>query len=232
MTIAQHLVELRRRLLVSLVMFVVAASVAAFFYSWMLHFLQRPYCDAFPRHCRFYVSSPLDPLSLRVRLAFLGGAVLAAPVFIFEMWRFVAPGLHRRERRYVLPFTLASSIFFLLGCASAYMIFPHAIRWLIGVGGSQLHTIISPTSYLSIITLLMILFGLAYEFPIVLVALQLVGLVTSKSLLSHWRWAVISIVVFAGVLTPSSDPFSMLALAIPLVVFYFGAIGLGRVLGR
>jgi sec-independent protein translocase protein TatC len=232
MSVGQHLVELRRRLIISIGALALFTFVSAFFYGWMLHFLQRPYCDAFPHHCSFYVTNPLDPLSLRVKLAFFGGLVLSTPIFLFQMWRFINPGLRSKERRYAIPFIIAAVVFFLLGCLTAYIIFPHAMKWLFSIGGSQLHDIVSPTAYLKLIVLLMILFGLTYEFPVILVALELMGVVSSKSLLAHWRWAIIAIVVVAGVFTPSSDPFSMLALTIPLVIFYFGAIGVGKLFHR
>ncbi len=233
MTLAEHLAELRRRLIVSVVAFVVAATVAAVFYNWMLDVLRQPYCEArFNANCTFLVTAPLDPLSLRVEMAAFGGLVLASPIILWEVWRFITPGLQPREKRYAVPFVAALLVFFLLGCATAFLVFPHAISWLIHIGGIHLTVHLSPNSYLSLILWLMVLFGLAFEFPVLLVALELVGVVSSSQLLRAWRWAVIAIVATAGIFTPSSDPFSMLALALPLVVFYFAAIGVGKLLGR
>ncbi|MDA8357458.1 MAG: twin-arginine translocase subunit TatC [Actinomycetota bacterium] len=232
MTLAEHLAELRHRLIVSVVAFVIAGTVAAVFYNWFLGVLQHPYCHVRPHNCRFYVTGPLDPLSLRVEMAAFGGLVLASPVILWQMWRFITPGLRDKERRYVIPFVLASLVLFLAGCATAYFIFPHALQFLIDVGGPRLFEILSPNSYLSLILLMMALFGLSFEFPVVLVALELVRVVTPAQLLHWWRWSVIAITAGAAIFTPSSDPFSMLALAVPLVVFYFAAIGIGKLLGR
>jgi sec-independent protein translocase protein TatC len=228
MPLLDHLAELRRRITIAAAAYVVAAGIAAVFYNHELSFLQHPYCQVDPHHCGLYVTGPLDPLTLRVKLAAFGGLVLATPVILWELWRFVTPGLRSSEKRYAVPFCVVAAAFFVLGCLTAYVTFPHTLRWLIGVGGSSLHTLLNPNAYLSLILVLMFLFGLAFEFPVVLVALELLGVVSPATLLRSWRWAVLGITVCAAVLTPSSDPFSMLALLVPLVAFYFTAIGVGK----
>jgi sec-independent protein translocase protein TatC len=232
MTLTEHLAELRRRLIVSVLAFVVGSSVAVFLYGWMLSVLQHPYCRASPHNCSFYVTGPLDPLSLRVEMAAFGGLVLASPVILWELWRFITPGLHRREKQYAVPFVVCSVVLFLAGCATAYVVFPHALAFLKAVGGDHLVQLLSPNSYLSLILWMMVLFGLAFEFPVVLVALELVRVITPAQLMRSWRWSVIGITAAAAIFTPSSDPFSMLALAVPLVAFYFLAAGIGKLLGR
>ena len=232
MTLAQHLGELRRRLIIACLAFVVAGIVAAVFYSHMLSILQHPYCQVNPKNCSFYVTSPLTGLGLRVKMAAFGGLVLASPVVLWQLWRFITPGLRPTEKRYAVPFVTISILLFLAGCTIAYFIFPHALAFLKAAGGPSLRLIYSPSSYLSLILLMMVLFGLTFELPVILVALELARVVTPAALLRHWRWAVIGITVVAGVFTPSSDPFSMLALAVPLVVFYFAAIGIGKLFGR
>jgi len=228
MPVSEHLAEFRLRLLVALAAYVIAACIAGAFYTRELGLLQHPYCQIEPHHCGLYVTGPLDPLTLRVKLAAFGGLVLASPVILWEFWRFITPGLRQHEKRYAVPFCAFAAVFFALGCLTAYLTFPHTLRWLIGVGGPSLHTLLNPNGYLSLILLLMFLFGLAFEFPVVLIALELAGVVSPARLLRSWRWAVLGITVFAAVLTPSSDPFSMLALLVPLVVFYFMAIGVGK----
>jgi sec-independent protein translocase protein TatC len=233
MTLAEHLAELRRRLVICVVAFTLLALFSAIFYNWMVDVLRNPYCAAtHDPHCSFLVTGPLDPLQLRVELAAFGGLVLASPVVLWELWRFITPGLRPKEKHYAIPFVASLCVFFLLGCATAFVIFPHAISWLVAIGGTHLTVHLNPTSYLTLILWLMLLFGLAFEFPVLLVALQLVGVVSPGQLLRAWRWSVLGIVVGAGVFTPSSDPFSMLALAVPLIAFYFGAIGVGKLLGR
>ncbi len=249
MTLSEHLKELRYRVIICVIAFVVAATVAVFAYEPILHFLLRPLCDvnASTRsrtgtsgsllvssngQCNLFVTSPLDGLSLRVKIAAFGGLVLASPVILFQVWRFVTPGLKMSEKRYAIPFVLSSFALFLLGAATAYSTLPHALGWLKSVGGPDLVQIYDPIPYLGLILLMMTLFGLTFEFPVILVSLELARVVTPARLLRSWRWAVIIIVVAAAVFTPSSDPFSMLALAVPLIAFYFISIGIGKLLGR
>jgi sec-independent protein translocase protein TatC len=233
MTLAEHLGELRRRLLVAAAAFVLFAVVSVFFYRWEFSLLQHPYCQIAGGHgCRFYVTTPTDPLVLRVKLAMFGGLVLASPVMLWELWRFITPGLRPTEKRYAVPFVVSSIALFLFGCAIVYVVLPHTLGWLIHVGGPSVHTLLNPNAYLTLVLLLMVLFGLTFEVPVVLVALQLARVVSPGALLRHWRWAVIGITVGAAVLTPSSDPFSMIALAAPLVAFYFASIGVGKLFRR
>jgi sec-independent protein translocase protein TatC len=232
MTLVEHLTELRTRVLVCAVAFVAAASAAFVLYPWILSFLKAPYCHVAPAHCGFYITGPLDGLSLRVKIAAYGGAFLASPVLLWEFWRFVTPGLNPKEKRYAVPFVVSSIVLFALGCAVAFVTFPHALRFLDSIGGPSLHEIFDPLNYISLIVLLMVVFGVTFEFPVVLVSLEAAGVVTPRQLSSWRRWAIVGIVVVAGVITPSSDPFSMMALAIPLYVFYEVSIVIGRILQR
>jgi sec-independent protein translocase protein TatC len=249
MTLGEHLGELRRRVIICVIVYAVAATIAVFAYEPILHFLLRPLCnvDAATGHhtssgnsfitssngtCNLFVTSPLDGLTLRVKIALFGGLVMASPVILFQLWRFVTPGLKASERRYAIPFVLSSFVLFLAGAATAYLVLPHALGWLRSVGGPNLQAIYDPIPYLGLILLMMTLFGLTFEFPVVLISLELANVVTPARLLKSWRWATIIIVVVAAVFTPSSDPFSMFALVIPLVAFYFISIGIGKLLGR
>jgi sec-independent protein translocase protein TatC len=185
-----------------------------------------------PHHCGFYITGPLDGLALRVKIAAYGGLVLASPVLLWELWRFITPGLNPKEKKYAIPFIVASIALFLLGSLVAFVTFPHALGWLDSIGGPSLTEILDPTKYLSLIVLLMTVFGLTFEFPVLLVSLELAGVLTPKQLSSFRRWAIVLIVVVAGVVTPSSDPFSMMALAIPLYLFYELSIVVGKLVRR
>ena len=232
MTLVEHLTELRTRVLVSAAAFLVTATAAFFLYPWILSFLKHPYCEVSPGHCQFYITAPLDGLALRVKIAAYGGLFLASPVLLWEFWRFITPGLNPKEKRYAIPFIVASITLFALGCVVAFLTFPHALKWLDSIGGPGLAEIYDPTKYLSLIVLLMVVFGITFEFPVLLVSLEVAGVLTPKQLSSWRRWAIVGIVVVAGVVTPSSDPFSMLALAVPLYVFYEISIVIGRFLHR
>jgi len=232
MTLAEHLAEARHRFMLASLAVVVLGTVSFVFYPEILRVLQDPYCRANPRHCTFLVTNPLDGLTLRIKIAFFGGFLLSSPILFWHAWRFVTPGLKAKERRYALPFVGSSILFFCGGVTVAYFIFGRAIKFLESIGGHSLVTDYNPNQYLGLFIMMMFIFGLTFEFPVVLVALELAGVVTPRQLLKSWRYALIAITVFSAVVTPSSDPFSMMALAIPLTVFYFMAIGLGKLLRK
>ena len=133
---------------------------------WILSFLQHPYCEVAPSHCGFYITGPLDGLALRVKIAAYGGLFLAAPVLLWEFWRFITPGLNPKEKRYAVPFIIASMALFSLGCLVAFVTFPHALKWLGSIGGPSLHEIFNPINYISLIVLLMVVFGITFQFPV------------------------------------------------------------------
>lgn len=232
MTLAEHLAELRRRVMVCAVAFIVAATVAFIAYSPILSFLRDPYCAATHQHCSFYITGPLDGLTLRIKISAYGGLFASSPVLLWELWRFITPGLNPKEKKYAIPFIIASIVLFSFGCLVAYVIFPHALGFLDSIGGPSLKEILDPTKYLSLIVLMMTVFGLTFEFPVLLVSLEVAGVLTPQKLSSWRRWAIVLIVVVAGVVTPSSDPFSMMAMAIPLYIFYEASIIAGRVIRR
>lgn len=234
MPLAGHLAELRRRLLIVVAAVSIAGVVVFILFGHVLALLIAPYCQvAGPSHsCHLYVTGPLDGLAIRVKVAAYGGLVLALPIVLWEFWRFVVPGLHARERRGALWFVGVSVALFLGGAAVAYASFPHVLQFLGAVGGPSIRQLYSPSSYVGLLTLMMAAFGVAFELPVVLVALQLAGVVTPDRLASWRRWAIVALVTLAAVITPSSDPISMLALAIPLVCFYEAAIVVGRVLTK
>jgi len=232
MTLTEHLTELRRRVIVSAAAFLVMAVVAWVAYNWILGVLRHPYCQAEPAHCGFYITGPLDGLTLRVKIAAYGGIFLSSPIWLWEFWRFITPGLNPKEKKYAIPFIVATIGLFTLGAAVAFLIFPHALQWLNNIGGPSLSEILDPIKYLNLIILLMVAFGVTFEFPVLLVSLELAHVITPQKLSSWRRWAIIGIVVLAGVITPSSDPFSMLAMAIPLYIFYELSIVIGKIVLR
>jgi len=233
MTLVEHIGELRRRLLVTVAVLLITATVAFVLYPHILNFLKSPYCKvAGPKQCQLYVTGPLDGLALRIKIATYGGLFLASPVILWEIWRFITPGLRRNEKRYAIPFIVASITLFAAGAVLAYYTFPHALQFLQKVGGPSLHQIYTPSNYLGLIVALMAVFGLTFEFPVVLVSLQLAGVLRPEKLSSWRRWAIVGLTAFAAVITPSGDPFSMLALAVPLYLFYEFSIVLGKLLLR
>lgn len=232
MTLAEHLKEIRQRFFVCAGTIVVVGVACWFFYPNILDFLKEPYCQAAPRHCTFLATNPLDGLTLRFKISVYGGLFFSSPVIFWQAWRFITPGMKATERKYAIPFVAAALVFFSAGVVVAYFIFGQAIQWLQSIGGKSLVSHYNPNQYLSLFLLTMMIFGVTFLFPVVLVAIELAGLVTPRQLLKSWRYAVIIITVASAVFTPSGDPISMLILAAPLVAFYFMAIGVGKLLKK
>lgn len=237
MSLGDHLRELRWRLLVCVVVVTVLLIPAWFLYPWFSGTLQAPYCDAL-RHldaaanCKFLNTQPLAPFALRLRIAGWGAVVLAMPVIVWQVWRFVAPGLYRRERRYAAAFTGSAVALFGLGAWLAYVVLPKAVDFLVRVGGPDVETRYSIADFTRIVVLMMVAFGVGFEFPILLVALQMVGVLDPSTLAKYRRQGILVIVVVAAAITPSGDPFSLFALAIPMYLFYELSILLGRLFVR
>jgi sec-independent protein translocase protein TatC len=233
MPLTAHLGELRQRLIVSFIAFILAAVVAYVFYDEILRFFLHPYCvqaHLKNKYCVLTVFGPLDAFMVRLNVTAYGGLVLASPVIVFEIWRFVTPGLKANEKRYAVPFALSTVVLFLSGAFVAWLTFPHALGFLHAVGGSNINDLFTPSKYLGLIIALMVIFGATFEFPVVLVGLELAGVLKPAQLARWRRPAIVIIVIFAGVVTPSSDPFSMLAMAVPMLLFYEASIHVGKLL--
>lgn len=239
MTWLEHLGELRHRLLICLVALVAATVAAWFFYDHLLGFMISPYHAYLAHHPgkdisqgNLVTTGPLEGFSTRLKVSGYAGAVLAAPVWIWQSWRFVSPGLHKNERRYSATFAGSAIVLFVLGVATAILVFPKAVSWMISVSGTGIVPLFSPGRYLGLYTLACLIFGLVFTYPVFLVGLEVAGILSSTRL-RHWRrYAILVCCVVAAFITPSSDPFSFLAMAVPMIVFYEASILVGRALGK
>jgi sec-independent protein translocase protein TatC len=239
LTALEHLGELRRRLLIGVAAVVVATAVSWAFYDHVIGFMVGPYRAFLHEHPHENISGgmlvttgPLDGFSARLKVSGYLGLVLSSPVWLWELWQFIAPGLHRNERRYAVSFVAAAVALFSLGVGTAVLVFPRAISWLIRVSGTDVAPLFSASRYLGMYAFCCLIFGLAFTYPVVLVFLQLIGAVPSARLRRWRRYAIVALLAVAAFITPSGDPFSFLALAVPLVAFYEVAIVVGRLLKR
>ena len=238
MTLTEHLAELRSRIIRALLAIVAGVIIVIAFYDQVLRFLLRPYnelCKSKPEgFCvpQLYGLGPLEGFSARLSIATYGGIILALPVIMWQIWRFIVPALHAKERRYAIPFVVSSVLLFALGGFLAYWTLDKALDFLISWGGSEVRATFQVSKYVSLVGLMVAAFGIAFEFPVLLVFLQLVGVLTPQTLLKGWRYAIMIIFVIAAVITPSGDPYSMLALAIPMTLFYMISIGIGIIFQR
>lgn len=230
MTIWEHLAELRSRLMKVFVAVAAAAIIGWIVFPYVLEFLQRPYCDIQP-NCELLALDPLEPFTVRLKVAAYIGIALAMPVILFQIWRFVTPGLYPHEKRYALPFILSSLVLFVFGAFLAYITLNPALSFLNSIAGQSIETQYAPDKYVTLILYMMLAFGAAFEFPVLLVALQLIGVLSPRQLLGWWRPALVIIAVIAAVITPSQDPISMFALFVPMTLLFFSSIGIGALIG-
>lgn len=229
MTLWEHIAELRSRLFRIAVAVAVAGIVGWLLYPWVLELLKHPFNEIQPDQ-PFIATEPLQAFGLRVKMSLYVGVALAMPVIMWQVWRFVTPGLHPHEKKYAIPFTLSAVVLFVLGAVVAYFILNPTLRFLTSVGGAEIEPFYTADSYVTLIVWMMLAFGIGFEFPVVLVALQLLGVLTPRRLVQWWRWALVVIVVIAAVITPSGDPISMFALAVPMALLYGVSILVGWIL--
>jgi sec-independent protein translocase protein TatC len=239
MTLFEHLAELRTRLLISIAAVVVGSTVAWFFYPEAVRFMLHPYRQFLAHHPSKNISigslvtrGPLEGFTTRLKVSVYCGMALACPVVFWELWRFITPGLHKNEKRYLVPFVGSAVVLFAGGIATAILIFPKALTWLIDVSGPGIVPLFSPSQYFSLYVAMCLIFGAVFMYPLVLVFLELVGAVPSKTWRRWRRPAIVIICLVAAVITPSSDPFSFLAMSIPMLVLYEVAILVGRLLKK
>lgn len=231
MTVVEHLTELRRRIIISLVAVVAGAVVCFIFFGTIINVLLDPYTDITGQEALIF-TDPLEAFATRLRVAGYGGVVLASPVLLWQLWRFVTPGLYPREKRYAVPFLASSVLLFLIGGFVAYQTLPRALDFLLTIGGEELSPLLTASRYLSLVSLMIVAFGVAFEFPVLLTFLLLARVLTTRQLRQARRWVIIGIVTFAAVITPSGDPYSQLLMAGPMFVFYEAVIVIGRILKR
>jgi len=238
MTLTEHLRELRRRVVISGLAIIVATAVAFAFHHWLLHVITKPYCDL-PEHyraiqgrCTLVVGGVLDPFTVTLRLSLYAGLLLSSPVWLYQVWRFVTPGLYDKERRWALTFVASSVGLFVAGAVVAYVTLQNGLRFLLGFATGGIASLLNFNSYLSYVVAMMLVFAVSFEFPLFVVMLNLAGVLTYERLRRWTRGILFGIFAFAAFATPSQDPFTMIALALPMCVLFAGALFVARVHDR
>ena len=226
MTLTEHIAELRSRLGKALLAIALATgAVAIWGYDPLIRLLERPYRSVPADHRAvadgtLIFTHPTDAFVLRLKIALIAGLILSSPIWLYQLWAFVTPGLHRNERKWALSFVSTSVVLFAAGAVVAYLVLPKAMDVLLGVGGPGLAALLEATKYLSFVTSLMLVFGVSFEFPLLLIMLNFAGLLSARRLRVWRRYAIFIIFAFAAVATPTQDPFTMLALALPMCLLY------------
>jgi sec-independent protein translocase protein TatC len=229
MTLIEHVRELRSRLFKASLAVVIGFAIGYLLSKPTFNLLKQPYCDAVtkPGHtCSQLIQlGPADGFVLRLKLALWIGLIAAAPVWLYQLWAFIAPGLHRSERRWAYLFTAIAAPLFAMGAVLAYFVVHKGLAFLLESGVTGLTTQLEVTRYVSFVTNLILIFGVAFEFPLIVFLLNVTGVASSKRLLGWWRVAVFVFFVFSAVVTPTPDPFGMTALGLCLSALYFLAVG-------
>lgn len=238
MSVMDHLRELRQRVIRALLAVAVGTIVMLATYDPVKNWLTKPYrnlCNQKPEFkCdgSLFALGPLDGFTARLRVCAYGGLVLALPVVLWQIWRFVVPALNKKEKRYAVPFILSSVVLFIFGCSIAYWTLDKALEFLITWSGSEITEAYRITDYIMLVVMMMLAFGVGFLSPVLLVFLQLVNAVSPRTLIRQWRYSIVGIFVTAAVITPSGDPVSLLALAVPLTALYLLSVLVGWLLTR
>lgn len=227
MPLIEHLREFRKRVVRSAIAISLGSIVGWFFYNEIITKLAEPVCDlkaaqaSGANNCgALYINGVLGPLNLQIKVAILTGVILAAPIWLYQLWAFIAPALHRREKRYSVLFFVAATPFFAAGTYLGYSILPIAVRVLFGFTPEALNNLVKFDDYLDFVMRAILLFGIAFELPVFLVTFNLIGFLSGAAILKPWRIWIFAITLFVAGFTPSADPLSMILLALPLIGLY------------
>jgi len=238
MTLVGHLRELRTRVAVALVFILLGTAVSFWWYEHGLgEFLRAPYCDLpadlrfdgnGDQNCELLITDVFGGVFIRIKVSFLAGVVLSAPLWLYQLWAFITPGLKRSEKRYGVGFVTASSLLFALGATLAYFSLSAGLQLLLSLAGSGTAVALTAENYIGFVLSLLVAFGVSFELPLLAVALNLVGVLSHEVLSKGRRWIFFLTIVFAAFITPTQDPFTMLAMAGPMIVLFELAIQIAR----
>lgn len=227
MPLLDHLRELRMRVLKSALAISLCSTLGWYYYNTIISKLAEPVCDLKKAQSSgssscgsLYISGVLGPLNLQIKVAILSGIILAAPIWLYQLWAFIAPALHRKEKRNSFFFFIAATPFFAVGAYLGYSILPVAVRVLFGFTPHSLTNLVRFDDFLDFVLRVILLFGIAFELPVFLITFNAIGFLSGKAILKPWRIWVFGICLFVAGFTPSADPLSMIALAAPLIALY------------
>jgi sec-independent protein translocase protein TatC len=230
MTLIEHVRELRNRLFKASIALLIGLIIGYLLADFVFGILKQPYCAQFPQipcdQVKFLQLGAADGFLLKLKLSLWIGLILASPVWLYQLWAFIAPGLHRHERKYAYFFVALAAPLFMAGAVLAYFVVSKGLHFLLQSGVTGVNQQLEVTRYISFVTNMLLIFGVAFEFPLIVLMLNFVGVASAKRLLGWWRVAVFVFFLFSAVVTPTPDPFGMTALGACLSLLYFGAVGI------
>jgi sec-independent protein translocase protein TatC len=241
MSLIAHLTELRNRIAKALLALLVATAFAFWWYDHGLgDFIRAPYCNlpADLRYgggksgCGLLITDVFGGVFIRLKVAFLAGAVLSAPLWLYQLWAFITPGLKRHEKRYGIGFVAVSTFLFVAGAVLAYISLAKGLQLLLGLAGDGVVVALTAQDYIGFVLSLLVAFGVSFEVPLIAIALNLVGVLPYSVLAKSRRWIFFLTIVFAAFVTPTQDPFTMLLMAGPMIALFEGAIQIARVVDK
>ena len=232
MTFLEHLDELRKRL-VHIAAYVGLGFLASFYFHKPLYdFISVPFYRAAPEGVKLVYTNLTGPFTLYMKVSFIAGIFLTIPLTLYEVWKFIAPGLYRKEKRYIVPFLTSSVFLFVGGGAFCYLVvLPQAYRFLIDFG-SSFNPMVTIDAYFDLTTMMLLGFGLAFEMPVIVAFLSMFGLVTAGFLWRNFRYSIVAIVVLAAMLSPTGDLFNLALWSAPMILLYILSIGIAAILTR
>lgn len=235
MTLMEHIADLRNRLLVAVVVILVGTAATFYFADEIIKFLSDPYCSALSSgsveesgdgaQCEAVLNSPISHIALMLKISLYTALVGTAPVWLYQLWAFIAPGLHRNERKYAYLFIGIAAPLFLAGAILAYFVVAHGMEFIMLLASQDFVILLNLEDYLNFFLSVMMVFGIGFEFPLIMLMLNVIGLVNAKQMLGWWRIVVLVSFIFTAIFTPTPDPFGMTALAICMLILYLAACG-------
>ncbi|WP_285775970.1 twin-arginine translocase subunit TatC [Microtetraspora sp. NBRC 13810] len=222
----EHLRELRNRLVKSLLALVAGTIIGFLFFDQIYTFITRPYCGLpqdhmlRPGQCSLAVQGVFDAFLINLKIAALFGIVVSSPVWLYQLWSFVTPGLYRNERRYSMTFLALAIPLFLAGAALSYIVMDTGLTILLGFAPPDSVLIITITEFVNYVLIMLLVFGISFELPLLMVFLNVIGVLKHATVKKHRRMVIFVMFVFAGVATPGTDPFTMVMLAAPMVILF------------
>jgi sec-independent protein translocase protein TatC len=235
MPLMEHVLELRNRLAIVGLAILAGTILMWFFFNPVWGFLKQPYCDIPQSHqlsgksCTLVVTGIFEGFFIRLKVSFILGVVVSSPVWLYELWAFITPAMRGREKRWTYTFLACAVPLFAAGAVLAYITLNQGLSFLLGVNPNDVLALVTVSSYLSFALAMLLIFGVSFEFPLVVVLLNFMGVLSYRRLRSWWRPMVLGIFVFAAVATPSQDPFTMSALAVPMSILYWMAVGVAYI---